>query len=228
MPPLFEAISTATPLDPKVIAARLLLALAFGALVAAIYKWARKNLETTSSFPMTLVLLCVLIAMVTQVIGDNIARAFSLVGALSIVRFRTVVRDTKDTAYVILAVIAGMSAGAGNLWVAALGLAAVSLAEFLASLRQQDATTIEYTVKLRAAESQPWDEILRRQLQGPAGQPAAAEKIELISVIKNGAYEAKYRLRVPPSTRLADLANRLALLEGVECAQVQLRSADDD
>jgi hypothetical protein len=44
--------------------------------------------------------------------GDNIARAFSLVGALSLVRFRTVVRDTKDTAYVIVAVIGGLSAGA--------------------------------------------------------------------------------------------------------------------
>jgi hypothetical protein len=58
-----------------------------------------------TSFPITLALLSVLIAMSTQVIGDNVARAFSLVGALSIVRFRTVVRDTKDTAYVIFAVV---------------------------------------------------------------------------------------------------------------------------
>ena len=60
----------------------------------------------------TLVLLTILIAMVTQVIGDNVARAFSLVGALSIVRFRTVVRDTQDTAYVIFAVAVGMAVGA--------------------------------------------------------------------------------------------------------------------
>ena len=59
-------------------------------------------------------LLSILIAMVTQVIGDNIARAFSLVGALSIVRFRTVVRDTQDTAFVIFSVGVGMAVGAGN------------------------------------------------------------------------------------------------------------------
>ena len=52
--------------------------------------------------------------MVTQVIGDNVARAFSLVGALSIVRFRTVVRDTQDTAYVIFAVAVGMAVGANH------------------------------------------------------------------------------------------------------------------
>jgi len=70
----------------------------------------------------------VLIAMVTQVIGDNVARAFSLVGALSIVRFRTVVQDTKDTAFVIFAVIVGMAVGAGQYTVAVCGLAAVGAA----------------------------------------------------------------------------------------------------
>ena len=68
--------------------------------------------EEAESFVVTLVLLTILIAMVTQVIGDNVARAFSLVGALSIVRFRTVVRDTQDTAYVIFAVAVGMAVGA--------------------------------------------------------------------------------------------------------------------
>ena len=66
--------------------------------------------------------------MVTQVIGDNVARAFSLVGALSIVRFRTVVRDTQDTAYVIFAVVVGMAVGAKNPWVAFIGLGLVGAA----------------------------------------------------------------------------------------------------
>src|SRR2546430_10349771 len=64
----------------------------------------------------------------TQVIGDNVARAFSLVGALSIVRFRTVVRDTQDTAFVIFAVIVGMASGANHLWVALIGISIVALA----------------------------------------------------------------------------------------------------
>ncbi len=222
MPPIFEAFFPNTPLDPLAIAARLLLALAFGALVAAIYKWARKSNESATSFPMTLVLLCVLIAMVTQVIGDNIARAFSLVGALSIVRFRTVVRDTKDTAYVILAVIAGMSAGAGNLWVAALGLAAVTLAEFLATLRKQESPTTEYIVKLRAQSHLDWEALLREQLH------IAVDKIDLLSVSKNGAIEAKLRLRILGPVRLGDISSRLALIEGLDCIQVQLRNGDED
>ena len=90
---------------------RLLVAAVLGGVVAWIYRHTRKGTEISSSFPITLVLLAILIAMVTQVIGDNVARAFSLVGALSIVRFRTVVRDTQDTAYVIFAVVVGMAVG---------------------------------------------------------------------------------------------------------------------
>src|SRR4026209_160607 len=66
--------------------------------------------------------------MSTQVIGDNIARAFGLVGALSIVRFRTVVEDTRDTAFVIFAVVVGMAIGAGYSIVAGVRLPAVLLA----------------------------------------------------------------------------------------------------
>jgi len=110
------------------IVVRLVAALLLGAAIAWVYCRARS--EPPSSFTATLVLLSVLIAMVTQVIGDNVARAFSLVGALSIVRFRTVVRDTQDTAYVIFAVAVGMAVGASNLWVAVAGFVVVSVGAF--------------------------------------------------------------------------------------------------
>ena len=88
----------------------------------------RPESDTASSLAVTLVLLSILIAMVTQVIGDNVARAFSLVGALSIVRFRTVVRDTVDTAFVIFAVAVGMAVGASHCRSRSVGIAVVGLA----------------------------------------------------------------------------------------------------
>src|SRR6266566_994892 len=120
---------------PLEVLVRLLVALALGALVAWIYRATRKSAEVAASFSVTLVLLAILIAMVTQVIGDNVARAFSLVGALSIVRFRTVVRDTQDTAYVIFAVVVGMAVGANNIWVSLIGIGVVGLAAFVMMTR---------------------------------------------------------------------------------------------
>jgi hypothetical protein len=111
-----------------VLLVRLVLALGLGHAIAFVYRRSRPMNEEAESFVVTLVLLTILIAMVTQVIGDNVARAFSLVGALSIVRFRTVVRDTQDTAYVIFAVAVGMAVGANHPAVALCGLVVVGAA----------------------------------------------------------------------------------------------------
>src|SRR4051812_48705716 len=121
---------------------RLALALLLGLAIAWVYRRARSADGEAESFGVTLVLLTILIAMVAQVIGDNIARAFSLVGALSVVRFRTVVRDTKDTAFVIVAVAVGMAIGLGQTTVAAGGLLTFGLAAYLFRDRAIDATAI--------------------------------------------------------------------------------------
>jgi hypothetical protein len=105
--------------------------------LTVIYRGTRDVSRESAPFPGTLVLLCVLIAMVTQVIGDNVALAFSLVGALSVVRFRTAVRDTKDTAFVIFAVAVGMAIGAGQLVHVALGLGE-EVGELLEALEAPD------------------------------------------------------------------------------------------
>jgi hypothetical protein len=83
---LSQALSTDVTLDGFTVLVRLLFATLFGAVVAWTYKRTRDPGDIAATFPTTLVLLAILIAMVTQVIGDNVARAFSLVGALSIVR----------------------------------------------------------------------------------------------------------------------------------------------
>ena len=66
-----------------------------------------------------------------MLIGNNLARAFALVGALSIIRFRTVVKDTKDTAYVFLALAAGMAAGTSSYFIGIFGVSFVAIVAFL-------------------------------------------------------------------------------------------------
>ena len=84
---LQQSLFAGPPVKPLDILVRLLVSLVLGLVVASIHRHTRRPAEVTPTFPVTLVLLAVLIAMVTQVIGDNVARAFSLVGALSIVQF---------------------------------------------------------------------------------------------------------------------------------------------
>jgi hypothetical protein len=122
------------------LAGRMLMAFALGVLVTRIYGLTHHDeAAPTDSFLTTLALLTILTAMSTQIIGDNVARAFSLVGALSIVRFRTSVRDTRDTAFVICAVVTGMAVGSGHVTVALTGLPVVALAAYVLRPRQSAA-----------------------------------------------------------------------------------------
>ena len=123
-----ESSGSAASLGPAELTVRLLAALLLGLAVACIYRGSHgRRKEDARVLFATLVLLSLLIAMVALVIGNSVARAFSLVGALSIVRFRTVVDDTRDTAFVIFSVVVGMAAGAGLLFVPLLGLPLVAM-----------------------------------------------------------------------------------------------------
>ncbi len=76
-------------------------------------------------------MLSLISAMVVLVIGNNVARAFGLVGALSIIRFRTAIRDTMDLVHIFLALVVGMAAGVGLSFVSVLGTLLSSLLVFL-------------------------------------------------------------------------------------------------
>ena len=99
----------------------LTLSIFLGLFISYFYKLTHKGVSYSQSFMLTIVFVTIIVAMVMMVIGNNVARAFALVGALSIIRFRTVVKDTKDTAYIFLALAAGMAAGTSSYFLALSG-----------------------------------------------------------------------------------------------------------
>ncbi|RKU39153.1 hypothetical protein C6496_02700 [Candidatus Poribacteria bacterium] len=100
-------------------ALRVILAFVLGVFIVNIYRWTHAGIPQ-KSFTDTLIILCMLISVVMVIIGDSIARAFSLVGALSIIRFRTAIQDPRDIGFVFYALAVGMAIGAGNPSVAVL------------------------------------------------------------------------------------------------------------
>lgn len=79
----------------------------------------------SKKFNTSLVVLTVLTATVMTVIGNNIALSLGMVGALSIVRFRTAIKDSRDTVYIFWTIIVGICCGVGDYIVAAIGSIAV-------------------------------------------------------------------------------------------------------
>jgi uncharacterized membrane protein YhiD involved in acid resistance len=108
--------------EPTNILINMALSFVLGLLISYIYKVTHKGLSYSQSFMLTIVFVTFIVSVVMMVIGNNIARAFSLVGALSIIRFRTVIKDTKDTAYIFLGLAAGMAAGTSSYFLAIAGV----------------------------------------------------------------------------------------------------------
>lgn len=102
----------------------LLMAFILGQVAAWAYMFTHTGLSYSSAFVQSIVLLTVLISLAMMVIGSNIAIAFGLIGALAVIRFRNILKDTRDTAFIFFSLVIGMATGTGSIHLALLGTAA--------------------------------------------------------------------------------------------------------
>jgi uncharacterized membrane protein YhiD involved in acid resistance len=225
--PEFLRVELQTPGAPLIVLGRLVAAMFLGAVVAWIYRHTRPANDTSGSLAVTLVLLSILIAMVTQVIGDNVARAFSLVGALSIVRFRTVVRDTADTAFVIFSVAVGMAVGAGHLSVALSGIAVVGLAAWLMTKGQtaaQAEAEVTYLLQVRVGLGHDVESLLAPAV---TAHVRTRRLISMTTAKQGMAIEAIYRVELQTEPSAAELVKALNRIEGVQTVSLNRETTDD-
>ncbi|MCB2199052.1 DUF4956 domain-containing protein [bacterium] len=121
----FSLASTSQALTIEAVVINLLLAFTLSMLIVGVYRVTNRHKAINISFLMTMLILSMVVALVMMVIGNSIARAFSLVGALSIIRFRSVVKDNRDIAYIFFSLSAGMAAGIGLYSVAIFGVGTI-------------------------------------------------------------------------------------------------------
>ncbi|MCA9291334.1 MAG: DUF4956 domain-containing protein [Phycisphaerales bacterium] len=195
-----------------------LVALTLGMVVAAIYRLTcGRDGRQARSLMATLVLLTVLIAMISSVIGDNVARAFSLVGALSIVRFRTVVEDTRDTAFVIFAVGVGMAIGSGYLRIPLVCIPVAGLAAWLYRPVVDDRPS-EDTLIVRTGLAVEDDAPLLAAL----APFADSHRLTNVSTARQGAsIERVYAVRLRPDADRARLVGAMNVVEGVQTVELR-------
>lgn len=80
-------------------------------VVSTVYRITHTGLSYSRTFVLAMIIMAVTVSFIMMIIGSNLARAFSLVGALSIIRFRNPVKDSRDTAYIFLVMAIGMASG---------------------------------------------------------------------------------------------------------------------
>ncbi|NTV91232.1 MAG: DUF4956 domain-containing protein [Clostridiales bacterium] len=107
--------ATSTTLSTGTLLSTLCVTLLLGALVSLVHMKTNKSTATSQGFSLTLVMLPAVIAIIILLVGTNIASAFSLAGAFSIIRFRSAPGNPKDITYVLFSMAVGLAGGMGFL-----------------------------------------------------------------------------------------------------------------
>jgi uncharacterized membrane protein YhiD involved in acid resistance len=112
---------------PENVLLSMLLAFVLGQVLAWVYYFTHKGLSYSTTFVQSLVIITVVVAIIMAVIGNNIITAFGLMGALAIIRFRNVVKDTRDIVFIFCTLVVGMAAGSQRYAIAIFGTILLSL-----------------------------------------------------------------------------------------------------
>jgi hypothetical protein len=199
---------------PETIILSLLLAFVLGQVLAWVYYITHSGLSYSRSYVQSLILLTVVISMVMTVIGNNIITAFGLMGALAIVRFRNVIKDTRDISFIFCALVIGMAAGSHRYLTAVLGTGVLSL-------------IILYLFWTDFGAHEPHNGFLRFSLRTPLGPDHPVPGIlhrfcgsfTLISMQDSGfggPAEYAYQLLIRNVARNEEFVAELEKVEGIE------------
>lgn len=123
----YDLVNNGGNLHIEDIIMRIAFSVLIGIVIYISYKFTHTGTVYSEKFNITLITLTVLTTIVMTVIGNNIALSLGMVGALSIIRFRTSIKDSRDTIYIFWTIIVGICSGVGDYLVASIGSSAVFL-----------------------------------------------------------------------------------------------------
>lgn len=193
----------------------LILAFVLGQLMAWVYYVTHSGLSYSRSFVQSLILITVVVSMVMTVIGNNIITAVGLMGALAIIRFRNIIKDTRDVAFIFCALVVGMATGSQRYGTAIVGALVLSLIAL-------------YLQVVGFGRLEPHNGFLRFSLKGHVGpdHPVTAilrrfcGSFTLISAQDSGFgsenVEYAYQLMIRSTKRNELMLSELEKVEGIE------------
>jgi hypothetical protein len=123
----FFAADFGAAAGPETALLALLLCFVIGHVVAWVYMWTHDGLSYSKMFTMSLLAMPVIVALVMILMAGNIVIAVGLLAVFTVVRFRNVLKDTRDTTFVLWSIVEGMAAGTMRFGIAVLGAILISL-----------------------------------------------------------------------------------------------------
>lgn len=124
---LQEFVAQSGAMSVKEILIAFLASVILGGVIFISYRFSHAGSVYSAKFNVSLVMLTMVTTLVMNVISNNLALSLGMVGALSIVRFRTAIKDSRDTAYIFWCIAVGISCGAGDYLMAGIGTGVIFL-----------------------------------------------------------------------------------------------------
>lgn len=219
-----ETLFLATPVagSSQVIQA-LLLAFVLGLVIAALYRYSLADRPVSPAVLATFAILPMVAAMVLLVIGNNLARAFTLVGALAIVRFRTRVQSPWDITFVFMALGVGIACGVTAFEVASVSTAVIGLAVLLVGvLPGMKPRGDLFNLRCDVAASDSAVDMMIPVIE----KFASRHWLDEVRSLRFGeTLSLSWRVRLRPDQHIAGLVRELSVLEGVE--RVRIASGEE-
>ena len=214
----------ATSLGVEAILLALLAAFALSQAVAWVYIWTHRGTSHSTSLTQSIVVLSVIVALVMIVIGSNLARAFGLFGALALIRFRTPVKDSRDTVFLFLSVAIGIATGTGNILAAAIGtIVCCLILLFLAASGFGTSQTHHGLVRLTLPPDGGPEALL---LEAFRRYGAAFRLVHVRDTGRGGSAEHAYEVKLAHPEDGASLAAAVRSIPGVEGLSVLISDAE--
>ncbi len=202
-----------TPTNVPVLLMSLLLAFLSGHLIAWIYMLTHTGLSYSRTFVNSLVVIPIVVALVMTVLSNNLVTAFGLMAVFAIVRFRNILRDTLDTAYLLAVIVVGMSAGTMKFATTVVGGVVISLVLVYLWLTGFG-RRLRYDMIVNLHWARPLSEVpeLRALLERHSTRPILASQR---SHEAHAGTDLSYRLLMRDPERTEELLNDLRSLAGV-------------
>ena len=201
------------PVTAADVLVNLAVALLCGVFIAWLYRRTYRGPGYSVNFGNSIVLLAMITSIVIMVIGNSLARAFGLVGAMSIIRFRTAVKETRDIVFIFFGLAIGMAAGVGYHRIAFVGTAAIGLMLYLFSKSRvtapnQNEYLLQFSYSANGDASPAYAPILHKFCR-------RHKVINVKSGCRQDSLELAYYVRFRDDRRSSDFVRELSDIHGV-------------
>jgi len=190
----------------------MVLSFVLSAFIGWIYKITHRGTSYTQSFVFTLVLNGMIVALVMLIVGSDIARAFSLVGALSIIRFRNAVKETRDVGFIFFTMAIGMAVGTRFYLLAVVAAVVISLVILLMTRFNWYAREMSSQIlRIQIPDGVPFDTLFDRAF---VRYTSTSELISVDSVHSGMMTELTYSIGMKKSNQIQEFIAEIKNLNG--------------